>query len=1277
VRFLLGPAGSGKTFRCLAEIRAALAESPDGPPSLRFGAASPPVLCGGAASPPLILIAPKQATFQLERQLLDGETISGFTRLEVLSFDRLAEFIFENLHVAPPSLLSAEGRLMVLRALVRQHDAELKLLRGSARRAGFAQEIGGQLAELQQHQFSPTRLRALAANESLRPELRDKLHDLALLLEKYADWLKQHDLQDVNCLLDFATARLRSEPDPPNSPFVIQHLWMDGFAEMTPQEQALLSAIVPFCQKATLAFCLETEPTPAASWLSIWSAIGKTFQRCRLQLAALPGCQVRTEILGRTPGKNRFAENSALAMLEAGWALPVAGGFEGADLKAQVSVTACADPEAEAVFAARKLLKFVRAGNRFRECAVLVRNLESYHQPLARVFRRYEIPFFLDRRESVAHHPLAELTRSALRTVAGDWRHDDWFAALKAGFTPLPEGDIDRLENAALESGWRGKKWREPLPEEDCERLRQRIFPPFEHFYRQLKRQKLQPTGAQLAEAIRELWDDLEVEATLEKWSSPETGDLSGITRHATLHQTVFEQMTNWLDNVAMAFPREPLPLGDWLPVLEAGLAGLTVGVIPPALDEVLVGAIDRARNPDLKFTLLLGVNESVFPAAPAAPVILTNSDRDELDRQNATLGLDMLNQISRERYLGYIACTRANQKLAVTFARQDADGRTLNPSPLVAQLQKNFPALEIGEFSGGADWREAEHAVELVPRIVGPQHELEDTGRPPSLERGGKSDVGGTTHLTPGRTSAWHHSPPSDGAEREKRSQRPGEIGRLVGSGVQGANYGGSSHPGPPHEPEDELELEGSAPSLDRGGKSDVGETTHLTMNRGDKLELEGRPPSPRPSPPGEGETLPASRRNRTLGRFRGEGNSPMLTQLLEIPALRLLAEKLAELREPDERENLSPALAEKIYGAVLRSSVSRLEEFAQCPFRFFVHSGLRAEERKKFELDARERGSFQHEILKKFHEDLTAENKRWRDVTPAEARERIGQIAAGLAPDYREGLLRADDESRFTARALTAALQDFVATLVAWMRGQYEFDPAKAETGFGLDDPGLPDWKIELGDGHTLALRGRVDRIDVCRDGDRALAVVMDYKSGIRKLDKILIEHGVQLQLLAYLAAVRRWPAEFFGAEKIVPAGVFYVNLRGQFEQGSSRTEVLAAADAAQRLAYRHTGRFDAALLEKLDRGHARDQFNYQLNKDGSLRSNSAEALSCKEFTALLDQVEEQLRTLGQRIFSGAAEVDPYRKGTATACDFCDYQAVCRIDGWTHEWRMLRAKD
>src|SRR5581483_3386579 len=115
----------------------------------------------------------------------------------------------------------------------------------------------------------------------------------------------------------------------------------------------------------------------------------------------------------------------------------------------------------------------------------------------------------------------------------------------------------------------------------------------------------------------------------------------------------------------------------------------------------------------------------------------------------------------------------------------------------------------------------------------------------------------------------------------------------------------------------------------------------------------------------------------------------------LTSSPTILKLKEDLKNLREPNPEENLSPEIAEKLYSPVLRTSVSRLEEFASCPFRFFVRSGLRAEERKVFELDARERGSFQHDVLKIFHEQIIASGKRWRDLTPEQARERIEKIA------------------------------------------------------------------------------------------------------------------------------------------------------------------------------------------------------------------------------------------------------------------------------------------
>jgi ATP-dependent helicase/nuclease subunit B len=1129
--FLLGPAGSGKTFRCLAEIRAALAASPEGPP--------------------LVLLAPKQATFQLERQLLADGAPPGYTRLNIFSFERLARFVLDARGVPRPSgLLAEEGRVMVLRALLMRHESELKLFRQSARRPGFAQQLSQLLGELQQHQFTSAKLRSLSRRTGLRHELQDKLHDLALLLDTYRRWLAEHELQDTNRLLDVATETLRSAFDSRPSPLDFQSLWLDGFAEMTPQELDLLAAVVPFCGRATLAFCLENEPEAETSWLSIWSPVGKTFQQCRQRLANLPDCKIETELLKRDRKQNRFTDTPVLQRLEARW--QSGAGVPPAKTRADetsalhsIRIAVCSNPDVEAARAAREIRRFVRNGGRFRDAAVLVRNLDGYHKPLARVFRRCGIPFFLDRRESVAHHPLAELTRSSLRTVTFDWLHDDWFAALKAGFsfadeaeTPLRACGVDRLENEALARGWHGAKWREPLqiaenPElsRSLERLREIILPPFQNFAGQLARWKNKPNGGQLTNALRELWNELGVEKTLEQWNLAGSESSTPDPRSSSIHLTVWEQMNTWLDNVALAFPDEALPLREWLPILEAGLANLTVGVIPPALDQVLIGAIDRARNPDLKLALVLGVNETIFPAAPAAPIILTDADRDELNPRAGAPGPDLRERLARERYLGYIACTRASEKLVVTFSRHDTDGKTLNPSPFIAHLRRIFPGLEIEEISADADLGETEHVSEIAPRLIEMQ-------------------------------------------KAEYRKQ----------------NW----------------------------------------------------------------------------------------SELLQLPALVEWMENLRALREPDSTESLSPALAEKLFGPTLHSSVSRLEEFAACPFRFFVHSGLRAEERKVFELDAREQGSFQHEVLKMFHGQLSAEGKRWRDITPPDARERVGKIATVLAPNYRDGLLRTDERSRFTARVLAESLQDFVETLVTWMRGQYEFDPAVAELEFGFGAGGAPAWEIDLGAGHKLALRGRIDRVDLCREtGDRALCVVMDYKSGQRKLDKILAEHGVQLQLLAYLAALRHWPdpRALFGVQQLIPTGVFYVNLRGQYESGGTRDEALADADGARKRAYRHTGRFDASALSRLDRTNAADQFNYKLNKAGGVRSNSVEALPRAEFEALLDRVGAQLKEMGRAIFSGAAQVDPYRKGHETPCDFCDYRAACRIDPWTHRYRVLRA--
>ena len=1040
---------------------------------------------------------------------------------------------------------------MVLRAWLAQNRGSLKVFRASARLTGFARQLSQVLAEIQRAQLTPEALRRLAGSVRGTEGLAAKLEDLATLLEHYHEWLRIHELQDESVLLVKAAELLREQRE---CPFHIEKLWVDGFAEFADLELDLLEAILPRCDSATVTFCLEAVPQPKTPWLSHWSLNTRSFEACSKRFRAIPGVEVVTQTLDREAASARLAMSPVLKHLESFWQAPRPYLSE-ASAKADeaLRLLACENREAEVIAATREIRAFARSGGRYREASVLVRTLDPYYQLIQRIFPQYDIPFFLDRRESVSHHALAELTRSAVRLVAFGWKQQDWFAALKTGLVCAENNEVDLLDNEALARGWNGQAWHQPIhlrdePKDDQDRvrlerleiqlesIRSRLVPPFEKFTLALAVSGNHPTGAELAVALRTLWNDLAVDRQLdgEAGGALEVGRRTGIS----VHETVWRQMNEWLDNAALAFPREPLPLRDWVSILETGLANLTIGIIPPSMDQVLVGAVDRSRTPEVKLALVLGLNEGVFPALPQVGSLLTETDRHELENRDVVLGAGRRRHIGRERYLGYIACTRARQRLVLTWAAQDSAGAPLLASPLLSTVRQLFPGIQPGNAPLHPSWKEAEHASELVDsllKIPWPNHDLE-----------------------------------------------------LLSS---------------------------------RGG-----------------------------------------------------------SEIVSLPPLGGLLDGLKHLVRPQKRGQLAPELATRLYGPVLRTSISRMEQFAACPFQFFVRSGLRAEERRLFELDPKEQGTFQHDVLALFHQQLRSEGKLWRDITPTQARERIAQISSALMAIFRGGLLQSSPASRFTAGAMTESLQDFVETLVEWMHSQYLFDPVEVELPFG-EDEASPAWTMDLGDGNRIELYGRIDRVDLHRakGSDRAKCIVIDYKSGHKQLDSLLVTHGLQLQLLAYLNVVRNWPRplEIFGVNFIEPAGVFYVNLRGQYKSGSNRLDVLSDPGQTRKMAYRHSGRFDKGALPQLDNREdvqEGDQFNYRLTRSRQVNQRCKEPVDAAELQDLLQQVADNLRRMGKEIYAGRVEVAPYRFGALTACDRCAYKAICRFDPWTDSFRVLK---
>ena len=1141
--FILGPAGSGKTHRCIQSVRRRLAQDPEGPP--------------------LLFLAPKQATFQIESQILADGELGGYTRLEILSFARLAERVLSELSPGSFRILSDEGRIMVLRSLLDKHSKRLRSFRASAGFPSLARELAALLQELGRQRVDAEKLDRLKEREELSPRLRNKLHDLAILSGLYRQRLLQADLKDMESLLDLAAEQLCSQT---SSLFSVEELWLDGFAEMTAQELALLAAVVRRSKRANLCFCVDPGKLGDPSWLNLWATVDETWQRCRQRIEGLPDVEMEIVRLARDPERSRFSDSLPLQHLEARWMSPRPLPIAAED----VAITACTDPETEVVHAARAILRSVREeGIRFRQITVIVRRLENYATEIRQIFGRYQIPHFIDQRDSIRHHPAVILTQSALRLLAFDWRNADWFAALK---TQLLGGGIEpvcHLENAALEFNIEGGQWRRPLTSEICphplaeslEQIRQASIAPFEELESQLLadgavHSKLL-SGAELAEAIRQFWERIALADQLEKWDRPAEEASESVGGEPAVHAAAWQQLQAWLENVRLAFADMRRPLADWIAILENGLGNLTVGVIPPSADQVLIGAVDRARNPEVELALLLGLNESVFPARPRRHPLLAEADRKQLDQSAFRWLPPVKRRLAHERFYAYIACTRPRKKLAVSYAEQDAEGRPLNPSSIIAHLQRLFPSVKTRRFA----------RKRTVDGWTG-------QGRPPLHE-------------------AEHWSELIRPLFRSKAGQTA------------------------------DFEVEKLFQSL---------------------------------------ETAPLL----TPCSLPVEAGSERLS-----PALAKILYTAADAKNADEAEAAANTL---------RSSASRLEQFAACPFQFFLRSGLKAEERNQRRLDAKTLGSFQHEVLEKFHRQVQAQKRQWRDLAPHEARKLVTQIIANAGGAFQRGVFQKNEAARLSLETAGEKLQEFIAVTIQWMQ-QYDFDPHTAELSFGGKNDDFGPWTIPLEDGAQLSLVGKIDRLDVLRRPGfgKTAAVIIDYKSGNASLDPILLRNGIQLQLFIYLNAIAQHP-EIAGQLKIhslSPAGAFLVPLQGKAPRSSHRNDAQTKhADRSQ--AFQWNGRFNRDHLRQLDNrpNQAKgDQIAYALNKDGAPAKGGQSAMPPQAFREMTRQLEKTVRNIGKRIFAGDIAANPYKHKEKTPCAYCPYPAVCRINAGAHPYRTLHS--
>jgi ATP-dependent helicase/nuclease subunit B len=695
VQFILGRSGTGKTRRCIDAVVEALLEP---------------------GEQPLILLVPEQATYQAERAILSDERIAGYSRLYVLSFDRL-QFLLLGKNTAKPGL-SRLGQQMIVHRILRDNKSRLELLGASTARPGLSRQIALTIAEMHQYAKTPgdvERLLSELAKDERNSFSALKFADIRLVFEEYLKFIEGRFLDP-----DAQLVRARGAV----SAATLTHgakLWVDGFAGFTAAELAVLAEMLKVVEDAKIALCLDPSKIDLAhpdisslDPISLFSPTERTYadlyeiiKKSRLALA-------EPVILSEAM---RFYGSAPLVHLERNLFTPEPAKLAAAE---NIRVMAAPNERLEVEFVAREILELVKKGNfRYRDIAVIASDISLYEHYIRAYFDDYGVPFFVDKRRPLNHHPVVQLISAALEVVAHDFAHKDIFACLKTDLAPVERYEVDLLENYCLAFGISARDWQNETPwrfagpdserfdEQRINRIRDKAGQPLLDLRDRL-RPVTDPTKAlgpeELTGAVFAFLDELGVQPAIAGWIE----EAARKKDHATVeeHQQFYSTFVDIFDELTTVFAGQTMTAEDYLAVLSSAFSQLTAAFIPPTLDQVLVGSIERSRHPDLKAVFLIGATQKQFPVPIASDGILTDDDRAAAETADFALAPASGQTLAERQYLAYIALTRPSEFLCVTYPSVDEKGGSVGRSQFIGDLESLFE--NFGEEVGGSRQLEA-----------------------------------------------------------------------------------------------------------------------------------------------------------------------------------------------------------------------------------------------------------------------------------------------------------------------------------------------------------------------------------------------------------------------------------------------------------------------------------------------------------------------------------------------------------------------------------------
>lgn len=675
LKLLMGPSGSGKTHRLYGELIKESMEHPE---------------------KNYLIVVPEQFTMQTQKEIVMMHPNHGIMNIDVLSFHRLAHRIFDAAGGNDRVILDDTGKSLILRRVAAEREEELVSLKGNLHKPGYINEVKSVISEFLQYDIGSRELSHMIEQNENRPALQGKLKDLSILYEGFREFLSSNyitteELLDRACMAAEKAGFLRKS-----------EIVFDGFTGFTPVQNRFLMQLMKIVPKMTVTVLLGNgeDPYQTDGEQKLFHLSKKTVQSL-VKLQKEAGiAKEEDEILPGNP-VYRQKDNAPLSFLEQNLFRYRNAVYT--EKTEKLRMAQAKTPALEAEWICREIKRLVsKEGYRYGDIAVILGDSEELQPELETSFARFKIPYFMDATVGILMNPFTEFLRASCEVLLNDFSYESVLRFLRTGFAGFSEEETDLFENYIRGLGIRGRRRYEQtwtaevrgFTREQCllvDELRARlreVFAPLADFMSTTKKYP----AKECVTAFYQFVVNRKIQEKLKRYE--EMFESQGNPAKAREYAQIYRYVLELFDQIVELLGREELTISEFADILDAGFGEMRVGIIPPGVDQVVAGDMQRTRLTHIKALFLMGVNDGYIPKNGGKGGIISEIDRETLLSQEVELSPTTRQQSYIQRLYLYMNLTKPSGHLYLSWSKTSQDGSALRPSYLCRVIQKMFPEI-------------------------------------------------------------------------------------------------------------------------------------------------------------------------------------------------------------------------------------------------------------------------------------------------------------------------------------------------------------------------------------------------------------------------------------------------------------------------------------------------------------------------------------------------------------------------------------------------------